>query len=157
MSKRTRKRTGGRTKGTGILTQLRRDAIRTITQLQRVGQKRLAALDQQLERLTKLRRALVAELDAALSGLGARGRRRGKGAGRQAAKTAQGPRRRRRRVDWNKVYAQLPKDQFQAADVKRLVPGVAAGTVSQRLTGWVKAKKLRRTGSRRGTRYRKAA
>ena len=39
-------------------------------------------------------------------------------------------------------------------DVRKLVPGgVAAGTLSQRLTVWVKAKKLKRSGSRGGTTY----
>ena len=48
------------------------------------------------------------------------------------------------------------KGSFKANDVRKLVPGVAAGTLSQRLTGWVKEKKLKRTGSRRGTRYTRA-
>jgi len=54
------------------------------------------------------------------------------------------------------VFARLPKGSFKAHDVRKLVPGgVAPGTLSQRLTGWVKEKKLKRTGSRRGTRYTK--
>jgi hypothetical protein len=66
---------------------------------------------------------------------------------------------RRSRVNWDGVFARLPKAApFQAHDVQKLVPGgVAAGTLSQRLTGWVNEKKLERTGSRRGTRYTKAA
>jgi hypothetical protein len=60
-------------------------------------------------------------------------------------------------VDWNSVFARLPKGPFSAGDVRKLVSGVAAGTFSQRLTGWVQEKKLKRTGSRRGTRYTKAA
>jgi hypothetical protein len=59
------------------------------------------------------------------------------------------PRRQRRshRVDWDRVYSRLPKGTFAAADVRRLVPGVGGGTVSQGLTAWVKARKLRRTGA----------
>jgi hypothetical protein len=51
------------------------------------------------------------------------------------------------------VFAKLPKTSFKASDVRAIAPGVAAGTLSQRLTGWVKEKKLKRTGTRRGTRY----
>lgn len=55
------------------------------------------------------------------------------------------------------MFSRLPKGSFSAGDVRKIVSGVAAGTLSQRLTGWVKEKKLKRTGSRRGTRYTKAA
>jgi hypothetical protein len=55
------------------------------------------------------------------------------------------------------VFAKLPKTSFKASDVRAIVPGVAPGTLSQRLTGWVKEKKLKRTGTRRGTRYVRAA
>jgi len=74
-------------------------------------------------------------------------------------RSAASPRRRgrRSRVDWQAVFSRLPKGSFKALDVRQLVPGVAAGTLSQRLTGWVKEKKLKRTGSRRGTRYTKVA
>jgi hypothetical protein len=55
------------------------------------------------------------------------------------------------------VFSRLPKGSpFKANDVRKLAPAVAAGTISQRLTGWVKQKKLKRTGSRRGTKYTKA-
>jgi len=40
-----------------------------------------------------------------------------------------------------------------APPANTIVPSVAAGTLSQRLTGWVQEKKLKRTGTRRGTRY----
>ena len=60
-------------------------------------------------------------------------------------------------MDWDAVFAKLPKTSFKASDVRAMVPGVAAGTLSQRLTGWVNEKKLKRTGTRRGTRYVRAA
>ena len=53
--------------------------------------------------------------------------------------------------------AKLPKTSFKASDVRVLAPGIAAGTLSQRLTGWVNEKKLKRTGTRRGTRYIRAS
>jgi len=99
-------------------------------------------LERQIEKLNAQRQALLSELGVVLGGKPA-GRR-----GRPAT-----ARRGRRRVDWNAVFTKLPKTSFRASDVKTIVPGVAAGTLSQRLTRWVKEKKLRRTGTRRGTRY----
>ena len=88
------------------------------------------------------------EIGAVVGGGSGRGRTAGAGRGRRG---------RRARVNWDGVFARLPKGSFKASDVRKLVPGVAAGTLSQRLTGWVKERKLKRTGSRRGTRYTKAA
>ena len=119
--------------------------------LQRAGERQLTAIETQISRLNKQRQTLMDELTGAVSG---RGGRRGRGAA-SAART--GRRGRRSRVDWEKVYSQLPKGSFKASDVRKIVAGVAPGTLSQRLTGWVNEKKLKRTGSRRGTRYTKAA
>ena len=115
-------------------------------QLQRAGQRQLVALERQISTLNKQRQALLDEITSAIGQATGRGRS-GRGAGRRG---------RRARVDWNSVFSRLPKGSFKANDVRKIVPGVAAGTLSQRLTGWVKEKKLKRTGSRRGTRYTKA-
>jgi hypothetical protein len=64
---------------------------------------------------------------------------------------------RRARVNWASVFSRLPKGTFQARDVRKLAPNVAPGTLSVRLASWVKAKQLKRTGSRRGTKYSKIA
>ena len=88
--------------------------------------------------------------------IGGGGRGRGR-RGRASASTRGGRRGRRSRVDWSKVFSQLPRGSFKASDVRKIIPGVAPGTLSQRLTGWVHEKKLKRTGSRRGTRYTRAA
>lgn len=117
--------------------------------LQRAGQRQLTAVEKQINKLNKQRQMLLEEISASLGG----GRRRGRG----GATAGGGRRGRRARVDWDGVFSRLPKGSFKANDVRKLVPGVAAGTLSQRLTGWVKEKKLKRTGSRRGTRYVKAA
>lgn len=100
------------------------------------------AIERQIDRLNQQRQALLAEIGEAVGAKGGRPgpSRRGGGAGRN-------------RVDWNEVFTKLPKTSFKASDVRALVPGVAAGTLSQRLTGWVNEKKLKRTGTRRGTRY----
>jgi hypothetical protein len=116
--------------------------------LQRAGQRQLTSIERQIEKLNKQRQSLLGEISAAMGG-GSRGRSSGA--------QARGRRGRRARVDWDGVFSRLPKGSFRANDVRKLVPGVAAGTLSQRLTGWVKEKKLKRTGSRRGTRYTKAA
>lgn len=116
--------------------------------LQRAGKRQLTAIEKQINKLNKQRQALLDEISSAVGG---------SGRGRTAAGPARGRRGRRARVDWNGVFTRLPKGSFKANDVRKLVPGVAAGTLSQRLTGWVKEKKLKRTGSRRGTRYTKAA
>ncbi len=134
------------------LAELRRQAQTVIKQLQQVGWQRINAIERQIEGLNRQRQSLVNELSSVVRGVS--GVARGGSAG--ARRTAAGTRRRggsRTRVDWDKVYTKLPRGSFQAGDVRRLVPGVAGGTLSQRLTAWVKAKKLRRTGSRRGTRY----
>jgi hypothetical protein len=117
--------------------------------LQRAGQRQLTAIENQIAKLNKQRQMLLEEISATLGGGG--GRRRGRAA------ASNGRRGRRARVDWDSVFARLPKGSFKANDVRKLAPGVAAGTLSQRLTGWVKEKKLKRSGSRRGTRYVKAA
>jgi len=109
----------------------------------------LKAIEKEIGRLNARREALLRELNSVLAGghgAAARGRRGRRG-------TTGSP----LRIDWSEVYNRLPKGTFGARDVKRLVPGIAAGTLSQRLTGWVKDKKLRRTGSRRGTRYTRPA
>ena len=135
--KRTRQSVGG-------LAQLRKQAQSVMRRLQRAGQRQLTTIERQIAKLNQQRQALLDEISGALgSGRG----RRGGGAARRG---------RRARVDWASVFTRLPKGSFKANDVRKLVPGVAAGTLSQRLTGWVKEKKLKRTGSRRGTRYTKA-
>jgi len=113
--------------------------------LQRAGQRQLAAIESQINKLNKQRQLILHEISATLGGGGAGQRRR--------AGASNGRRGRRARVDWDSVFTRLPKGSFKANDVRKLVPGVAAGTLSQRLTGWVKEKKLKRSGSRRGTRY----
>ena len=125
-----------------------------IQQLQRAGRRQIKNIEQQMAGLEKQRRALASEIGAVI-GLGA-GRRAARPRAVAAPRGAAPTRRRgatRTRVDWTKVYAKLPRGSFQARDVRRIVPRVAGGTLSQRLTAWAKAKKLRRTGSRRGTRY----
>jgi hypothetical protein len=150
--KRARGRAVGARIGRGVdsaLGDLRRQAQTVIKRLHRVGWQRIGAIEKQIDKLNRQRQALVDELGAVVRGVTGSGRGAAKGAGRRGG--------RRARVDWTKVYAKLPKGSFQASDVRRLVAGVAPGTLSQRLTAWVKEKKLRRTGSRRGTRYTRAA
>lgn len=149
-TKRRKPRTGTRGDGNPI-AELRRQAQTVIKKLQQVGWQRINAIERQIEALNRQRQALVNELSSVVRGVGGVGRGRASGARRAATGTRRSGT--RTRVDWDKVYAKLPRGSFQAGDVRRLVPGVAGGTLSQRLTGWVKAKKLRRTGSRRGTRY----
>lgn len=110
--------------------------------LRRAGMQQVRTIERQIDRLNQQRQALLAEIGGAVgAGTGRRGPgRRASGAGRK-------------RVDWDGIFAKLPKTSFKASDVRALVPGVAAGTLSQRLTGWVNEKKLKRTGTRRGTRY----
>jgi hypothetical protein len=119
--------------------------------LQRAGRAQLNALESQIAGLNRQRQKLLDEIGSALGGGGAGRRGRAAGAARGRGRG------RRSRVDWDSVFGRLPKGSFRASDVRKIVPGVAAGTLSQRLTGWVNAKKLKRTGSRRGTRYTKAA
>jgi hypothetical protein len=116
--------------------------------LHRAGKRQLTAIESQITKLNKQRQALLTEISSVVGGGSARG---SAGAG-----PARGRRGRRARVDWNSVFVRLPKGSFKANDVRKIVPSVAAGTLSQRLTGWVKEKKLKRTGSRRGTRYTRA-
>jgi hypothetical protein len=118
--------------------------------LQRAGRRQLTALERQIGTLEKRRQALMDEISAAFGQRPVRGR--------GAVASAGGRRGRRARVDWPHVFSRLPRVSFfKASDLRKLVPGVSAGTLSQRLTGWVKEKKLKRTGSRRGTRYTKVA
>jgi hypothetical protein len=134
------------------LGELRRQAQAVVKRLQRVGRQRINAIEKQVDALNKQRQALLNELGAVVRGVGkAAGQRSAGGRGRA------GRRGRRARVNWDEVFTKLPRGSFKASDVRRIVSTVAPGTLSQRLTSWVKAKKLRRTGSRRGTRYTKAA
>jgi hypothetical protein len=121
-----------------------------LKRLQRAGQRQLTAVERQLHKLNTQRQMLLDEISATIGGKSARGRAVGASQGRVR-------RGRRARINWEGVFARLPKGSFSAGDIRKLAPGVVAGTLSQRLTGWVKAKKLKRTGSRRGTRYTRAA
>lgn len=138
-----------RSRGTsGTLATLRRRAEAMMGRLRRAGMQQVRTLERQIDKLNKQRQALLGELGIG-SGPAGSARRRGRAAG-----AGRGT---RSRVDWNQVFAKLPKTSFKASDVRAMVPNVAAGTLSQRLTGWVKEKKLKRTGSRRGTRYTRSA
>jgi hypothetical protein len=121
--------------------------------LQHAGQQQINAIERQIETLARQRRALLNEMGAAFGG----GRRPTAARRGRPAQARPGRRGRRARVDWNSVFSRLPKGSFRASDVRKIVPGIAPGTLSQRLTGWVTEKKLKRTGSRRGTRYTRAA
>jgi hypothetical protein len=135
-------------KSTSGLAKLRREVQSMVKRLQRAGQRQLIALERQITALEGRRQALLDEISAAFS----------RPVRERGAVSTRGRLGHRTRVDWPKVFSRLPKGSpFQAHDVRKLVPGVAAGTLSQRLTAWVKEKKLKRTGSRRGTRYTKAA
>ncbi len=137
------------TRATGGLAELRKQAQAVMKRLQRAGKRQLTTIEKQITKLNRQRQALLDEISGALGGVSGRVR--------AAASPARGRRGRRARVDWDGVFARLPKGSFKANDVRKIVPSVAAGTLSQRLTGWVKEKKLKRTGSRRGTRYTKPA
>jgi hypothetical protein len=113
--------------------------------LRRAGMQQVRSLERQIEKLNEQRQDILAEL-----GLG--GGRSGAQRGRTGAARGQ-----RGKVDWDQLFTKLPKTSFKASDVRAMVPHVAPGTLSQRLTGWVKEKKLKRTGSRRGTRYVRSA
>ena len=131
------------------LAALRKQAGAMMKRLRQAGQHQLAAIEREIIKLNRQRHLLQNEISSMLGGGSVR---------RGGAPPARAGRGRRARVNWDRVFSRLPKGSFQAKDVHRLVPGgVAPGTLSQRLTGWVKAKKLKRTGSRRGTRYTKAA
>lgn len=129
------------------LTHLRKQAHAMMKRLRQVGQRELTAIEHQISKLNKQREMLMHEIGAAVGQRQPHGRT-------NASPVRRG---RRARVNWDSVLSRLPKGSFQASDVRKLVPGVAAGTLSQRLTGWVKAKKLKRTGTRRGTKYTRAA
>jgi len=131
----------------GGLAQLRKQAQSVMKRLQRAGRQQLTTIERQIAQLTKQRQSLLADIGSAV-GLRHTSRRGGASSARRG---------RRARVNWDRVFSRLPKGSFKASDVRKLVPNVAAGTLSQRLTGWVKAKKLKRTGSRRGTKYTRAA
>jgi hypothetical protein len=103
-------------------------------------------IERQIDKLNHQRQSLLSELGV---GLGGSGGRRGRAGGTSAGG--------RSRVDWDQVFAKLPKTSFKASDVRAIVPNVAPGTLSQRLTGWVQERKLKRTGTRRGTRYTRSA
>jgi hypothetical protein len=119
--------------------------------LQRAGQQQINTIERQIKKLNKQRQALLNEIGTAIGG-GRSAAQRGRLASAQPGRGG-----RRTRVDWSSIFGRLPKGSFRASDVRKMVPGIAPGTLSQRLTGWVKEKKLKRTGSRRGTRYTKAA
>jgi len=137
-----RKTTKQRSSDKSPLATLRRQTQVMMAQLRRVGLQQVRALEQQIHRLDQRRQALLAEIGI---GTAPKGRRT-----RTAASRAGG---RSGRVDWNMVFTKLPKTSFQAASVKRLVPHVSSGTVSLRLSTWVREKKLSRKGTRRGARY----
>ena len=147
-----RKVAKSRESNTGTLAELRKEARGVMTRLRRAGQKQLAAIESEIGKLNRKRQTVLDEISAAMAG------GRGDGGRGRAASSGVGRRRgRRSRVNWETVFARLPKGPFKASHVRQIVPEVAAGTLSQRLTGWVKEKKLKRTGSRRGTSYTKAA
>ena len=137
----TKKRVGRPRGATGTLAMLRRRAEAMMGQLRRAGMKQIKALDGQIAKLNRQRQALLAEVGLGGGKTAARGRR---GRSRGGARS---------RVDWNHVFTKLPKTSFKASDVRAIIPDVSPGTLSQRLTGWVNEKKLKRSGSRRGTRY----
>ena len=144
---RSRSRKGSTKKhGSSFLT-LRRRAQTMMTQLRRAGMRQVQGLERQIEHLNQQRHALMKEIGVAIGGISpARGR------GGAAVRSGG-----RRRTDWEAVFTNLPKTSFRAGDVRALVPNVAGGTLSLQLTRWVKEKKLRRTGTRRGTRYTRSA
>jgi len=137
-------------KPTSGLATLRKEAQAMMKRLERAGHRHLATIERDIAKLHRQREGILEALSAVMGGRLVRPR---------GDLSPVRPRRgRRARVNWDGVFARLPKGSFKASDVRKLVPGgVAAGTLSQRLTGWVEEKKLKRTGSRRGTRYTKAA
>src|ERR1041384_3481497 len=85
---------------TGTLSELRKQAQSVMKRLRRAGERQLAAIETQINKLNKQRQVLMDELTSAVSG-GRGGGRRGRG----AASAGRGGRRgRRSRVDWDKVY-----------------------------------------------------
>ena len=143
----TKKRVArSRSRTSGTLAALRRRAEAMMGRLRRAGMQQVRAIERQIDKLNHQRQALLSEIGIG-SGGGSGSRGRGGGTGRGG----------RSHVDWNQVFAKLPKTSFNASDVRAIVPSLAPGTLSQRLTGWVQEKKLKRTGSRRGTRYTRSA
>lgn len=128
-------------RSSSALTLLRRRADAAMAQLRRVGMREARALEKRIAMLGEERDRLLSEIAVVLGG----------------KRTARSRGSRRSQVDWSKVFAKLPKTSFQASDVKAIVPHVAGGTLSLRLTRWVQEKKLKRSGNRRGTRYVRAA
>jgi hypothetical protein len=118
-----------------------------MTRLRQAGMRQVQGLERQIEKLNQQRHALLKEIGVVVAGVST-GRR-----GATATRSATG----RARTNWEAVFAKLPKTTFRAGDVKVLVPNVAGGTLSLQLTRWVKEKKLKRTGIRRGTRYTRSA
>ena len=148
----TKKRVArSRSRTSGTLAALRRRAQAMMGRLRRAGMQQVRAIERQIDKLNHQRQALLSELGIALGGgSGSRGRDGGSGHGGRS-------RGGRSRVDWDQVFAKLPKTSFRASDVRAIIPNIAPGTLSQRLTGWVQEKKLKRTGTRRGTRYTRSA
>ena len=142
----TKKRVRSRSGASGTLAALRRRAEAMMSRLRRAGMQQVRAIERQIDKLNHQRQAMLSELGIGLGG-GSGSRGRGGGTGRGG----------RNRVDWDQVFAKLPKTSFRASDVRAIIPNIAPGTLSQRLTGWVQEKKLKRTGTRRGTRYTRSA
>ena len=143
----TKKRVArSRSRTSGTLAALRRRAEAMMGRLRRAGMQQVRAIERQIDKLNHQRKVLLSELGIGLGG-GSGSRGRGGGTGRGG----------RNRVDWDQVFAKLPKTSFRASDVRAIIPNIAPGTLSQRLTGWVQEKKLKRTGTRRGTRYTRSA
>jgi hypothetical protein len=126
------------------MTSLRRRAEAMLAQVRRAGMREVRNIEKQMAKLRRERQGLLSEL----------GIRSDEGKRPNSAPKGASP---RRRVDWERVFPKLPKGTFKAGDLKAIVPGVASGTVSLRLARWVKEKKLRRSGTRRGTRYTRVA
>ena len=136
----TKRRGRSRGAASGTLATLRRKAEAMMGRLRRAGMQQVRTIERKIEQLNQQRQAILAELGITGGGGGRRGRTASRGG-------------QRGKVDWDQLFAKLPKTSFKASDVRAMVPNVAPGTLSQRLTGWVKEKKLKRTGSRRGPRY----
>jgi len=137
-----RRTTKQRSTNLSPLATLRRRAQGMMDQLRRVAMQQVRSLEQQIHRLDQRRQALLAEIGIGTAPKSRRTRTAESRAGGQSG-----------RVDWSTVFKKLPKTSFQAASVKRLVPHVSSGTVSLRLSTWVREKKLSRKGTRRGASY----
>ena len=104
-----------RRQASGALAVLRRRAQAMMGRLRRVGMQQVRAIERQIDKLNHQRQALLSELGSGL-GSGGSGNRRGGGgsAGRGG----------RARVDWDQIFAKLPKTSFRASDV-RAIPSAA--------------------------------